>query len=44
MSAEDLIQMLEEVEKRQNTEPRSCLNLLQLVAKFKQTIAVIDKT
>lgn len=45
MSADELLHLICEIEKRQNTDAKACLNLLKLIAENStQTIAVLDET
>ena len=44
MSSEDLLHLIIEIEKRQNTDAKACLNLLKIIANGStQTIAVLDE-
>ena len=44
MSADDLLHIIEEIEKKQNTDARAALNLLQIILKSKQSSQVLEKT
>lgn len=44
MSKEDLQHLLEEIERRQNSDARACLNLLQLIDNTRQPLPILEET